>query len=214
GLGAMHYRQDTDRVARRVALSRSASAVGAALVLAMLLGALSSHIVLAQEKGIERVNEKAGPYEITVWEDPSDLSAGRTSYTVRVIEGTTGEPVPDANVVIRFTHAVLIRYGRSTALSTPGSPGYYGGRINMYTPGEWRTRVEVTSSLGKATVELPTVKVPRLRSYWSGSFVFLALMGSAVLAGGYLWWRAKQVRRGRASSPTSEGLGKEGEAED
>ena len=138
--------------------------VCASLILAILLGVLAPHSVLAQENGIERVNETAGPYEITVWEDPSNLSAGRTSFVVRVLNATTGEPVPYASVLIRFTHATLVRYGRVTALNTPDSPEYYETLVNMYTPGDWRVRVDVSSSLCQASVEVPPVDVPRLGS--------------------------------------------------
>ena len=188
--------------------------VSASLTLAMLLCVLAPDIVQAQETRIERVNATTRPYEITGWEDPSNLSAGRTLFVVRVLNATTGEPVPHAGVVIRFTHSVIVRYGRATALNTPDSPEYYEALVNMDAPGVWRIRVEVSSSLGRVLVDLPSVEVPRLRSYMSGSFVFIALVSVAVLAGGYLWWSARRAQRRRETSPLNEELGTDGEPED
>ena len=79
---------------------------------------------------------------------------------------------------------MIVRYGRATALNTPDSPEYYKAPVNMYTPGVWRIRVEVSSSLGRVLVDLPSVEVPRLRSYMSGSFVFIGLTLVLILVGG------------------------------
>ena len=199
---------------RNRGIIRVARMVCASLTLAILLGVLAPHIVLAQENGIERVNATTGDYEITVWEDPSNLATGRTSFVVRVLNATTGEPVPHTRVVIRFVHAALARYGRANALNTPDSPEYYEAPVTMYTPGVWKIRVEVSGSLGRVLVELAPVEVPRLRSYMSGSVVFIGVSLVVVLAGGYLWWSIRGQHRRRATSPANEGLGEEGEPED
>ena len=187
---------------------------GASLTLAMLFGVLAQQSVLAQEDGTRSFTATSGPYEITVWEDPANLSVGQMSFVVRVLNGTTGDPVPHASVLIRFTHATLVRYGRVNALSTSDSPGYYEALVNMYTPGDWRIRVDVSSSLGKASMEAPPVEVPRLRSYMSGSYVFIGVVLVLVLAGGFMWWIVRRQERRRATSPTNEGLSKEGEPEE
>ena len=105
---------------------------------------------------------------------------------------------------------MLVRYGRATALYTPGAPEYYKAQVNMYTPGIWRVRVEVSSSLGEISVDLPSVEVLRSRSYMSGSFGFIGVSLVLVLAGRYLWWRIRRQQGRTATSPADEGLGDEG----
>ena len=128
----------------------------------MLLGVLGPHIVLAQESGSQPFTTTAGPYEITIWEDPSNLSLGQMLFVVRVINEATGEPVPNASVVIRFDHRVISKDG-ATASNTPDSPEYYKALINEYAPDVWKMSVEVTGSLGRVLVYVPSDPVPILR---------------------------------------------------
>lgn len=49
------------------------------------------------------------------------------------------------------------------------------------------TNLGASSSLGKATLNLPSVEVPRLRSYMTGSYTFTGVSLVVALTGVYLW---------------------------
>ena len=192
---------------------RVVDVVGASLTLALLLGILAPHIVFAQENGSKPFTTKAGAYEITVWEDPSNLSAGQMLFVVRVLNAATREPVPDASVVIRFDHRVLSRVG-ATASNTPDSPEYYKALVNEYAPDFWEISVEATGSLGRGLVYVPSVQVPILRSARAGSLVFIGVSLVMVLAGAYMWRIMRGIERRRETSQADEGPGEETELED
>jgi len=184
----------------------------ACLTLAMLFGVWAPHIVLAQETGGKPFTTTAGAYEITVWADPSNLSAGEMLFVVRVLNATTREPVPDASVVIRFDHKVLSKVG-ATASNTPESPEYYKALVNEYAPEFWQISVGVTGPLGRVSVDVPSVKAPILRSALAGNLVLVVVFIVMVLAGGYMWWIMRGLERRRDTNRADEGLGEDGEPE-
>jgi hypothetical protein len=63
-----------------------------------------------------------------------------------------------------------------------------------------RTKVEISSPLGKVSVEAPPVVVPSGRNSSAGSFVFVGISLVLVLGVLYVWWtiRREQQRRSRA----------------
>ena len=182
--------------------------VSAFVTLVMLFGVLAPHVVLAQESGAKPFTTTAGPYEITIWEDPSNLSLGQMLFVVRVINEATGEPVPNASVVIRFDHRVISR-DEATAFNTPDSPEYYQALVNEYAPDFWKISVEVTGSLGSVLVYVPSDQVPILRSAWAGSLVFIGVSLVIVLAGAYMWRIMRGIERRRETSQADEGPGEE-----
>lgn len=192
---------------------RVAHMVSAVFTLAMLLGVLAPHIVLAQESGSQPFTTTAGAYEITVWEDPSNLAAGQMSFVVRVLNATTREPVPHASVVIRFDHKVLSKVA-ATASNTPDSPEYYKALVNEYAPDFWDISVEVTGSLGKVLVYVPSVEGPVLRSAPAGSLVFVVVSLVIVLAAWYMWRIMRGIERRRETNQADEGPDEEAASED
>ena len=71
------------------------------LVFLLVIGQLMPAHVLAQESGEDQIREKAGPYEIWIVEKPSSRSVGQALFIISVLNVSTGQPVPDARVVVR-----------------------------------------------------------------------------------------------------------------
>ena len=166
--------------------------------------ALGTFIVEAQEDGIQPFRQTAGPYQFEVIVVESTLSLGTVVIFVTVTEAATGEPVPDARVVLRTVHEPTDKEGTATAHNTPNNPELYDAQLNLNAPGKWKLTVEVTSSLGTVGVEIPPLEVPVMQQFSSGTVVFAVVF--AVLFGGtgYLWWNYRRKRR-RGERPRGSG---------
>ncbi len=184
------------------------------LILAPMVGALALSPALAQENGDEPFTTSAGPYQIEVWAVPSNLSLGQVIFAVKVLDSATKEPVPDPRVTIRVRHELEDTEGWGLAVRTNDIPGRYDAQMNLEAPGVWRVNVEVSSSLGQVSVEIPPVTVPAERGPSQGSIVFLALFWVLVLGALYVWWSARREQRKRAAHLSSEGLGQDEEGRD
>ena len=77
--------------------------------------------------------------------------------------------------------------------------------MNLESSGVWRVDVEVSSDLGKVSVEAPSVVIPGSPNLTAGSFVFLGVSLVLILGVGYLWWSTRREQRKRATLPTGEG---------
>ena len=168
---------------------------GAVLLVLLLSWSLTTPLVQAQEDGVQRFREVAGPYEIKVAIVQSNLSLGTTLLAVYVVDEATGQPVPDARVLLRTKHEDEETEGRATAHNTPREPERYDAQFTLDAPGTWQVTVDVDSSLGRVAVELPQLTVAETRKISGGTFVFLAIF--LVLIGGaaYLWWSTQRRRR-------------------
>ena len=165
------------------------------LLVLLLSWSLTTPLVQAQEDGVQRFREVAGPYELKVAIVQSGLSLGTTLLAIYVVDEATGQAVPDARVLLRTKHEDEESEGRATAHNTPGEPERYDAQITLDAPGTWQVTVEVDSSLGRVAVDLPQLTVAEARKISGGTFVFLAIF--LVLIGGaaYLWWNTQRRRR-------------------
>jgi hypothetical protein len=178
--------------------------LGSVIILAALaLGAVAPPTALAQEALPEPFRQTAGPYEIGILAAPSTLSIGEVTFVVTVADAATGQPVPDAHVVIRVEHDLACREGCwGLGVHTTDVTREYQAVMNLDHAGEWRVAVEVTSPLGEATVEAPPVQIAQPLRSTSGSLVFVGMTVVIVLGAIYVTWtiRRAQRRRGAANA--------------
>lgn len=74
----------------------------AVLLAAAFLGPAAS---ARADGGAVRLSEKCGPYQVTVFTQPTPWRAGPVDVSVLVLDAATGGPVPDAAVTIRLSPA-------------------------------------------------------------------------------------------------------------
>ena len=168
------------------------------LLLVALEGILPAKM-MAQGHSPDQFLETAGSYDIGVTAVPSTLSLGRVQFVVTVLDSATRQPVPDASVLLRVKHELDEAGGWGLAVNTTGIPERYDAQMNLDKPGVWEVNVEVASSLGKVSVEIPSVVIRSPRNYSDGTFVFAGIM--IVLTGGfgYLWWSTRREERKRSA---------------
>ncbi len=101
----------------------------------------------------------------------------------------------DANVVLRVKHELDEAEGWGLAVHTTAIPERYDAQMNLDRPGVWEVNVEVDSSLGIVSVEIPSVVIRRPRTYTDGTFVFAGIMVVLIGGFGYLWWSQRKQRK-------------------
>jgi hypothetical protein len=170
-------------------------AIMSALLAATLVAQPSS--AAAQETGALHFQTTASGYEISVEESTSDLSVGLVKVVVTLRDAATGEVIDDARVVVRREHETSDEKGSAQALNAPVSPELYQARFSLLTPGTWRMWVEVDGRLGRVEVEILPLEIPVIRSYSSGSFVFIGVFLVIALGASYLWWSSRRALRQR-----------------
>ena len=131
----------------------------------------------------------------------SNLSVGSSQVLVTLRAAGTGEGIDDARVVVRAKHDLSGEEGWVTALNFPNDPEIYKAQVSLTAPGTWRLWVEVDGRLGRVEVEILPLEVPALRSYSTGSFIFIAVFMLLVLGAYYLWWSSRKELRRRGATP-------------
>ncbi len=149
--------------------------------------------------GPERIDRRiaAGGYDLFVEGEASNLSLGTALFSIAVLNAATGQPIPDARVVIRTEHLGEGGEGWATALSVPERPEIYRARMKLDYPGLWNVSVDISGPLGRAGVEVGTVIIPEPRQYLAGTLVFAGM--SVILLGGtaYVVWTIRRSQRRR-----------------
>lgn len=141
-----------------------------ALVLLLIVPLSSAAAQDEDERGVDVV---AGPHAVRVVLVNSNLAAGFVKMVLFVTNAETGEPVPDASVVIRSNNEEDDLEGWAIALNSPNMPERYDVRMNLDSTGEWLISVDVSSSLGQGGATAMTLEVPPLtgtpRAVWFSS---------------------------------------------
>ena len=172
------------------------TAVAGVVLLALLLAwSLTTPTTQAQEDGVQRFREIAGPYEIKVAIVQSSLSLGTTLLAVYVVDQAKGQPIPDVRVLLHTKHEDGAAEGKVTAHNTPNEPERYDAQFTLDAPGIWQVTVEVDSSLGRVAVEIPPLTVAEARRISAGTFVFIVIFLVIIAGAVYLWWSTKRQRR-------------------
>ena len=172
-------------------------------ILAALLALLSTYSLaqtaFAQESESEEVHF-VGAHEIIVVPSNLNLGAGSAQYLVIVTDPATGEPVPDAKVVVVADHQEESNPGWAIATNSPADPAQYNVNLKLDSTGHWAISADVSSSLGADVVEVTVLEVPSVNRLTQGSWVFFGVFG-AILAGiAYVWWTARRNYRRRQAA--------------
>lgn len=139
----------------------------------------------------------AGPYALRVERTQSNLTIGFVQFSLYLTEAASGQPVPDAQVILISRHIEEDNDGWSVAVNTPQRPERYDARMNLEATGEWEIRARVQSDLGLAEAVIDHITVPTVALRSSGSFVFFGAF--ALILGGvvYLIWSVRRNNRKR-----------------
>ncbi len=180
------------------------------MVLALLLSAQANAAFAQSAEQQEDIagpvridrNVVAGGYDLFVEAEASNLSLGTALVSVAVLNAVTGEPVPDARVVIHTRHLESSETGWASALPVPERPEIYRARMQLEYPGPWDFSVEVDGSLGRVETRVGSVTIPEPRQYWVGSVVFGGMSVILLMGAAYVVWsiRRAQKRRGAANA--------------
>ena len=173
------------------------AAMSVSLVATIVGGPSPAH---AQDSAALQFQTTAGGYEISVEEFASNLSVGSSQILVTLRDAGTGEGIYDARVVVRTKHDLSSEEGWVTALNFPNDPDRYKAQVSLTAPGTWRLWVEVDGRLGRVEVEILPLEAPVLRSYSTGSFIFIGVFMLLVLGAFYLWWSSRQALRQRGAA--------------
>ena len=171
--------------------------------------------VLAQDREAMKIRQTAGPYEVGVLMESSNLSLGRVRFIITVDDRASGEPVTGANIVIRTKHQADGTEGWASAFTVPRFPGTYHAQTRFATPGAYLISIEIEGPLGKGTALVESLQIPDVRRFTSGSFVFLGMLLIMVAGATYVWWSATREKKRRASlaiSPDERADGPAGES--
>jgi hypothetical protein len=103
--------------------------------------------------GAVRLRAQAGAYQITAFTAPMPLCAGPVDVSVLVLDGATGEYVPEAGVTVRLTargSGDVLEYPATTAAAT--NKLFYAAIFQLPAPGWWDVEVAVAGPHGPALV--------------------------------------------------------------
>lgn len=173
-------------------------------VLAVLLWSTTPSL-MAQEQNAIEVRQTAGPYEVGVLRESSNLSVGRVRFIITVHDRASGEPVTGAEIRIRTKHQAEGTEGWAAAYSVPRFPGTYNAQTRFVAPGFYVVSVEIKGPLGDGTVLLEPLHILGQRGFSSGSFVFVGLTLVLVAGAAYVWWSASRQKKRRESLATPPG---------
>jgi cytochrome c oxidase assembly factor CtaG len=167
---------------------RRAAFVGAALLLMGIRPAWGHH------GGEVRLMEKAGPFVITVFSDPTPLRVGPVDISVMVQDGDSGRPILDAEVTVRLQERgtggppIITQATRQNATNKL----LYAALVNLPAPGLWGLQVTTQYQEQAADVTcMVTAAAPRstLRSRWPYAALLSAMIGSVAL---HHWHRRRR----------------------
>ena len=173
--------------------------VRAALLLAAGLVAIAVASLLAGQVEAQDEVHHVGAHDVRVIPVNLNLGAGSAQYAVFVMHPETGEPVPDARVIMLTSNRVEGEPGWAHATNSPAAPERYDVHIKLDSTGKWSISADVSSSLGADLVDVSTLEVPSVNRLTQGTWVFVGVF-LAIFGGiAYVWWSARRdYRRKRA----------------
>jgi len=129
--------------------------------------------------GLLRLNQTAGPFEISVFTAPTPLRAGTADVSVMVLSRPDRAPVLDAQVRLTLRSAERELTAEATRAAATNKI-LYAAALDFPAPGAWALAVHVASPAGEAGVSCAVdVAPPRppLAIFWP----FLLLPAAAVV---------------------------------
>lgn len=185
-------------------ISPNRVALLALVLLAAVVGAfLLPAAVAAQDPTREEVRHD-GAHNILVVPVNLNLGAGSAQYAIFVTHPVTGEPVPDARVVMLATNDRESNPGWAIATNSPAARERYDVNLKLDSTGEWTVSVDVSSLLGADLVDVSTLQVPSVNRLTQGTWVFVGVFVAIMSGIGYVWWSARRnYRRKQAAQADS-----------
>lgn len=158
---------------------------------------LSLSLAFAQEPGETPSLKQVGPYRVAVTTVTLEPLIADVRFFVWLLDGVTGQPVPEAQVRIRTRNQATGQEGWAFALSTPQQPHLYRANVHFEGQGVWDSVVEVSSTLGEVKIAGPSSVVHFEGNSAVGGYVFLVT--ALIILGGalYVVWRIRQAQRRR-----------------
>ena len=119
--------------------------------------------------GVVRLNERAGPFVVTVFTAPSPVSVGPVDVSVMVQEATDARPVLDARVSLVFRGEDGSGLAAEATREQAQNQFLYAAPVDLPSPGRWD--LQVTVERGPDSVTVATAipvdpPAPPLLSYW------------------------------------------------
>ena len=171
-----------------------------ALVIVLTLWIFALPPVHAQKDTEEQVSEIVGPYEIGVVTNPLTPTFGDVHFTITVLNASTRQPVPEAQVLIHTRSEADGTEGWALALNISRVPERYEATVKLGVPGTWTVNVEVASAIGVVLVEVLPLEVREPTGSTAGGLVFVGVSLVFVLGGMYVWWSVRRLRKRAAQS--------------
>jgi cytochrome c oxidase assembly factor CtaG len=159
---------------------RRAAFVGTVLLLMGVRPAWGHH------GGEVRLMEKAGPFVITVFSDPTPLRVGPVDLSVLVQNGDSGRPILDAEVTVRLQQhggggpAIITEATRQNATNKL----LYAAAVDLPASGLWELQVTAQHQAQAADVACMVTAVPPRSmpySWWPYAALLSAMIGSVAL---------------------------------
>ena len=118
-----------------------------ALTLALILAPAAAR----GDGGLLRLNQAAGPFQISVFTAPTPLRVGFADVSVMVFEQVSRAPVLDANVRLTLRRGDLERSAGATRAAATNKL-LYAASLDLPEPGDWTLAVRVRSPEGEGAV--------------------------------------------------------------
>jgi len=160
--------------------TRRAAVFSTALLLAGVWPAWGHH------GGEVRLMEKAGPFLITVFGDPTPLRVGPVDISVMIQDEDGGRPILEAEVTVQLQEQGTGRSPIITQATRQNATNklLYAALVNLPAPGLWELQVTAQYQAQVANVTCMVTAVPSrstLRSWWLYAALLSVTIGSVAL---------------------------------
>jgi hypothetical protein len=160
--------------------TRRAAVFSTALLLAGVWPAWGHH------GGEVRLMEKAGPFLITVFGDPTPLRVGPVDISVMIQDEDGGRPILEAEVTVQLQEQGTDRSPIITQATRQNATNklLYATLVNLPAPGLWELQVTAQYQAQVANVTCMVTAVPprsTLRSWWLYAALLSVTIGSVAL---------------------------------
>lgn len=184
------------RIAEQAAAGRRRSAPPWACVFICLVWMLAAAPVQANGGKVQIGNQMAGPYQITVFTDPTPIRVGVVDVSVAVQKAGSTEMVQDARVTV--TTEPLGRSGAGGVYVATHERAtnklFYAADVEVPAAGRYAVTVDVRSGLGEGSVSFE-MEVEEASPFDNAALLLVAALPLLLLLA---WWLrgARRAMRG------------------
>ncbi len=162
--------------------------------LAALLSLTPASVARANGGKLQVGNRPAGPFELTVFTDPTPVRVGTVDVSVAVQDAGTSDFVRDARVLVKAEPLGPAANGGTFEATHERATNklFYAADVVLPAAGRWLIEVHVASELGSGSVAFE-VEATEPGLLDNPAFVVLLAAPPALLA----WWLVGRRRRGK-----------------